>query len=299
MSMTTSGTGTVTVCLEQGSPRHDTDAGGKGASLDRLVQLGFPIPPTAVVAVAAYRAIAAHPDLAELLSSVADGGAAVPAEVIDAAFLSVPIPEAIRRSIVEAACRVGGGGPVAVRSSATVEDMAAASFAGQYRSSLDVQGDDAVLRAVRLTWASLWHPAPCAYRRLHGIAGDGIGMAVVLLRMVPARTAGVVFTVDPGGAGDQVRVEAVTGLGVSLVSGARTPECGWFPGSRSTATGGRRPRSSGRPTWHFRSNGPAGSRRTSSGHGTVSDCGWCRRGRSPPRPSTVSMPARRRSTAAS
>jgi len=229
--MTALSAGPAVVLLRPGDPVPAVEAGGKAASLDRLEQLGFRMPPTAVVTATTYRAVASDPGIVELLDRMA-GGADVPAEEVDAAFLAAPIPDTVAGAIVDAARRVGGGGPVAVRSSATVEDLAVASFAGQYRSSLDVVGDDAVLRAVRLTWASLWHPAPRAYRRSWGIGGDGIAMAVVLMRMVPARTAGVAFTVDPGGRADTVRVEAVPELGEALVSGARTPDVWLVPRDR-------------------------------------------------------------------
>ncbi len=214
--------------LRRGAAIAAEEAGGKGAALDRMTQEGFPIPPTAIVTASAYRAVVADPVLGALLDHLA-GGDTVAAEVVDDAFLAVPIPDAVAEAVTTVAREIGDGTPVAVRSSATVEDLAAASFAGQYRSSLNVDGDDAVLRAVRLTWASLWHPAPCAYRRAWGIASDGIAMAVVVMRMVPARMAGVVFTVDPAGAPDQLRVEAVPELGEALVSGARTPDAWLVP----------------------------------------------------------------------
>jgi len=216
--------------ITAGHPIPATEAGGKGASLDRLEQLGFGIPATAVVTAAAYRTVAADPAIAQLLNRI-DSGADVPAEAVDAAFLAAQVPAAVAGDIVCAARRVAGGGPVAVRSSATAEDLAAASFAGQYRTSLNVAGDEdeAVLRAVRLTWASLWHPAPRAYRRSWGIGDAGIAMAVLIMRMVPARMAGVAFTVDPGGAPESVRVEAVPELGEALVSGARTPDVWLIP----------------------------------------------------------------------
>ncbi|WP_189210349.1 PEP/pyruvate-binding domain-containing protein [Actinokineospora fastidiosa] len=221
----------VAVPVGHGAPLTNAVAGGKAAALDRLTRLGFPVPATAVVTAAAYRAVAEHPDIAALLAGLADPRAAVSAAAVDHAFLTVPIPDSVSGAIIDAARAVAGGGRVAVRSSATAEDMVSASFAGQYRSTLDVDGDDAVLRAVRLTWASLWHPAPRAYRALWGIGHD-IAMAVVIMRMVPARTAGVAFTSDPGGTPDVVRVEAVDGLGESLVSGARTPEV-WLVPRRS------------------------------------------------------------------
>ncbi|MGY1792402.1 PEP/pyruvate-binding domain-containing protein [Geodermatophilus sp. SYSU D00525] len=218
---------TAVLRLTAGTPAPPGQLGGKGASLDRLVQRGTPVPPTAVVTADAYRTVAADPGLAAFLTTLR-GGAPVPAAEVDAAFRAVPVPPALAAAVVAAAREVAAGRPLAVRSSATVEDMAAASFAGQYRSSLDVD-PEAVLDAVRLTWASLWHPAPVAYRRAWGIPDGDVAMPAVLMRMVPARSAGVVFTVDPGGAPDRVRVEAVQGLGESLVSGARTPEVFLLP----------------------------------------------------------------------
>lgn len=225
--MTALAVATPVVVLRPGSSAPAAELGGKAASLDRLVQAGFPVPPTAVATASAYRAVAAHPDLADLLARLRRG-TVVPADEVDAAFLGVPVPAALEQVLVAAAYEIGDGARVAVRSSATVEDMAGASFAGQYRSSLDIDPDE-VLHALRLTWASLWHPAPCAYRRAWGIPSDDVAMPAVFMRMVPARSAGVVFTVDPGGAADRARVEAVPELGEALVSGARTPDVWLLP----------------------------------------------------------------------
>ncbi|GAA4753861.1 hypothetical protein GCM10023328_41500 [Modestobacter marinus] len=215
------------VRLTPGAPCPREELGGKAASLDRMVQAGFPVPDTAVVTAAAYRSVAGQPELAGLLARL-QAGDVVPAAEVDAAFDRVPVPAALADHLVSAAREVGGGGRIAVRSSATVEDMAGASFAGQYRSSLDVP-PDRVVAAVRRTWASLWHPAPCAYRRAWGISSDDVAMPAVLMRMVPARSAGVVFTVDPGGTPGALRVEAVPELGEALVSGDRTPEVWLLP----------------------------------------------------------------------
>ncbi|MGY1616189.1 PEP/pyruvate-binding domain-containing protein [Geodermatophilus sp. SYSU D00691] len=228
----------VVVPLLPGHPAPVDQLGGKAASLDRLVQEGFPVPPTAVVTADTYRAVAADPGLARLLDRVRHGGAVVPAAEVDAAFRAVPVPDELAAAIVAGAREAAAGGRLAVRSSATVEDMAAASFAGQYRSSLGVAPDE-VLDALRLTWASLWHPAPVAYRRAWGIPDEDVAMPAVLMRMVAARSAGVVFTVDPGGAADRVRVESVPELGEALVSGERTPEVFLLP--RAGAPGGAVP----------------------------------------------------------
>jgi len=139
-------------------------------------------------------------------------------EEIDEIFARATIPVDVDRALLDLVASVGRGGPVAVRSSATVEDMHGSSFAGQYRSVLDVDSGDpqAVRAAIRAVWASLWHPAPSAYRDAFGIDQGDVAMAVVVMAMIPATTAGVVFTDDPGGSGG-ARVEAVEGLGESLV----------------------------------------------------------------------------------
>lgn len=203
--------------------------GGKGRALAALIAGDYPVPASGAVTTVAYRALAAHPTIASLVERIADG-AKVPATEVDAAFDSVPVDEQVAEVIGELARSIGDGGPIAVRSSATVEDLHGSSFAGQYRSLLDVDSSDeeAVLVAVRRVWASLWHPAPTAYRRAFAIDEADVAMAVVLMKMIPATTAGVVFTVDPGGT-DGARVEAVEGLGESLVSGERTPSAWVVP----------------------------------------------------------------------
>lgn len=230
---------------------HDPGAllGGKGASLAELIDADFPVPGTGVVTTSAYRAAALDRTVERLLSgddnraptqvtptprgpapTSANSSTDPTAEEVDAAFQRLHLEPDLADSIVDLARRVGSGDPIAVRSSATVEDLHGSSFAGQYRSLLNVDStdSDAVLTAVRAVWASLWHPAPTAYRRAFGIADDEIAMAVVLMRMIPADTAGVVFTLDPGGTSG-ARVEAVEGLGESLVSGRAKPEAWVIP----------------------------------------------------------------------
>ncbi len=199
--------------------------GGKGASLDRLVHWALPVPPSGVITTDAYRRFAAHPAVAGMTARIMAGDAPT-ADEVDAAFLATPLDAVDRAEIVGLAREVGVGCAVAVRSSATVEDLEASSFAGQYRTVLDVAADDpdALESAVKLVFASLWHPAPRAYRRRFGIDDAEAAMAVVMMRMVPAVRAGVVFTVDPGGDSSLARVESVAGLGEGLVSGAVVPD---------------------------------------------------------------------------
>lgn len=199
--------------------------GGKGASLDRLIAWGLPVPPTGVVSTRAYREMAADPAIAALIDAIR-AGATPSADEVDSVVAGWVAPDAVRSEVMRVARAVGDGRPLAVRSSATVEDLGTSSFAGQYVSVLDVDADDpdAVLGAVGRVFASLWHPAPCAYRRAFGISEDAVAMATVLMRMVPARRAGVVFTEDPGGRRGAARIEVVEGLAESLVSGRRTPD---------------------------------------------------------------------------
>jgi len=225
--------GQVTVLL-RGTGLEPALAGGKGAALDRLIQLGLPVPPTGVITTEAYRRFVGHGDLGEQLVTLARSGrSSDEAADIDQAFLAAPMPDDLGAEIRALAGAVRQGGLLAVRSSATAEDLAAASFAGQYRSVLEVGDDDEVERAVRLVWASLWHPAPRAYRAHAGVDEHDLAMSVVVMRLVDARRAGVVFTLDPGGDRRSVRLEAVSGLAEQLVSGGVTPDAYVVPRQRS------------------------------------------------------------------
>ncbi len=235
------------------------ELGGKGRSLDRLIDWGLPVPPTGAVTASAYRRFVSQGAVAAMITSLRDG-ADLSADEIDDRFEVATFTPGDADSIIAVGRAVGRGSPLAVRSSATVEDLERSSFAGQYRSVLGVDAQDAnaLLVAVKTVFASLWHPAPCAYRRGFGIGDEDAAMAVVLMQMVPAQRAGVVFTVDPGGDAARARIEVVEGLGESLVSGSQTPDavvlpsggCSWRrragavdrPGPRIARRGaGRRP----------------------------------------------------------
>src|SRR4051812_2668715 len=187
-------------------------AGGKGANLGELLRAGFAVPDGFVVTTGAFR--------------VAARAAAIdPADARGAAarMRGVAIPDEVSGAIRDAYRALGGR--VAVRSSATAEDLPEASFAGQQDTILDVVGEDAVLDAVRACWASLWNERAVAYRASHEIDPAGLGLAVVVQRMVDARAAGVLFTADPlTGRRHRASIDAVAGLGDRLVSGAVNPE---------------------------------------------------------------------------
>jgi pyruvate,water dikinase len=198
-------------------------AGGKGANLAEMIRHGFPVPPGFVVSADAYAAQARAWGLAELLTphlAAKDGEAA--ARAAEELFLSGAILPDIEGA-VRAAYRELGAPAVAVRSSATAEDLADASFAGQQETYLDVEGEDALLLALRRCWASLWGQRAIHYRASRGIDHLGVHIAVVVQRMVRAEHAGVLFTVDPvAQRADRMLLEVAPGLGEAVVSGHTT-----------------------------------------------------------------------------
>ncbi|HEY8451406.1 MAG TPA: PEP/pyruvate-binding domain-containing protein, partial [Natronosporangium sp.] len=205
--------------------RQDTRvAGGKAANLGELVRAGAPVPAGFVLTTAALTAHLDHNRLTarlpELLDASPDGAAV--RQAVRSAPVPPPVADSLRRAYADL---VGGraGGAVAVRSSATTEDLPGASLAGQYRSVLNVVGVPALLDAVRECWASLWSARALAYRRRHGL--DEARMAVVVQRLVPAELSGVLFTADPvTGARDRIVVDAAAGLGEAVVAGLVTPD---------------------------------------------------------------------------
>ena len=143
---------------------------------------------------------------------------------IRALFAGTEVPEHLRQAIRAAYAELGGGA-VAVRSSATAEDLPGAAFAGQQDTYLNVLGEDAVVQAVADCWASLWTDRAVAYRQPQGIDPRELAIAVVVQRMVRADTAGVMFTANPvTGERGEIVVDANPGLGEAVVAGRVTPE---------------------------------------------------------------------------
>jgi pyruvate,water dikinase len=147
------------------------------------------------------------------------------AAALRAALEGAPVPEDLRAAITAAYNALGTDTPVAVRSSATAEDLPGAAFAGQQDTYLNVIGADAVVDAVRHCWASLWTDRAVSYRHDRAIDPAEVRIAVVVQTMVDSDVAGVMFTADPvTGARDRVIVDAGTGLGEAVVSGLVTPD---------------------------------------------------------------------------
>jgi pyruvate,water dikinase len=169
-------------------------SGGKGTSLAKLTQAGFPVPPGFVISTDAYRdAIRREPPM---------------------------LPRELVAAVGKLCAAAGVGTHWAVRSSGTAEDSTRAAFAGQHDTFLNCVGAEEVLRRVRDCWTSLWSPRAMAYREQLGIARDEIAMAVVVQQMVNAESAGVAFTIDPvRGSLDTIVIDANFGLGESVVAG--------------------------------------------------------------------------------
>ncbi|MCU1433778.1 MAG: Pyruvate, water dikinase [Pseudarthrobacter sp.] len=223
--------------------------GGKALNLGRLAAADFPVPPGFCLTTAGYRmaapteldAIAGRLDGAGQDGAGQDGAGQGGAGMGRAGGLpdgdrddlarraretvaEAPVPPAVEAAVRDAYAAMGGV-PVAVRSSATAEDLPFASFAGQQDSYLDVVGADAVVDAVRLCWASLWTDRAVAYRTTNGISHREVGIAVVIQQMVQARTAGVLFTANPvTGTRTETVIDAAPGPGQAVVSGAVNPD---------------------------------------------------------------------------
>ena len=187
-------------------------AGGKGANLGELMRAGFPVPDGFVITTDAY-------------ASAANAAGVDPNDPAGARarLLGTPMPPEIANAARDAYRVLGGR--VAVRSSATAEDLPEASFAGQQDTILDVEGESALLDAVRRCWSSLWNDRAVSYRASHAVDERALRLAVVVQRMVAATIAGVLFTADPiTGRRHRAAIDAVRGLGEQLVSGAVNPD---------------------------------------------------------------------------
>jgi rifampicin phosphotransferase len=207
--------------------------GGKAANLGELIRGGFSVPPGFCVTTAVYALVSMsaglEPILAELSTTRAEETLRLAelATAARAALQHAPVPESCIESITEAYQALGTGDliPVAVRSSATAEDLPYASFAGQQETYLNIVGIEAVLAAVQRVFASLWTDRAVSYRASLGIDPHAVRLAVVVQRMVDARVAGVLFTANPlTGKRRQAVIDANPGLGEAVVSGATNPD---------------------------------------------------------------------------
>ncbi len=206
--------------------------GGKGSSLARLAAAGLPVPPGFHITTAAYRLFVARYRLQEQILAAVSTASPDPitcdaaAQTIATLFTEHPMPDEAASAIRQAYIRLGGGDlPVAVRSSATAEDLPDLSFAGQQETYLNMHGEAQILAAVKRCWASLWTARAINYRIRNHIAPTEVSLAVVVQELVPADAAGIMFTANPvTGERDQIMINAAWGLGEAIVGGLVTPD---------------------------------------------------------------------------
>jgi phosphoenolpyruvate synthase/pyruvate phosphate dikinase len=204
--------------------------GGKAVGLGSLLQGGFQVPPGFAVTTDAYLEFAHRHRLLEGIRSALGGADGTDAqtrasEEIRAMFAVAELDEAVCGEIVEAYARLGSDVPVAVRSSATAEDLPDASFAGQQETYLWIRGGEAVARHVLHCWGSLFTTQAIAYRARLEVPLEQLAMGVVVQEMVPAEAAGVMMTIDPlTGDPSQICIEACYGLGLGVVGGEVNPD---------------------------------------------------------------------------
>jgi len=205
--------------------------GGKGANLGEMTNAGIPVPQGFIVTAGAYfdfiKKAGLNDRIRELLNPVDVHDSKQLQEVaaeIQKVIENAPMPAETAKEIEQAYVKMGKG-LVAVRSSATAEDLPEASFAGQQATFLNVQGEKDVVRAVQDCWASLFGARAIFYRQEQSFDHFKVGIAVPVQRMVQSEAAGVMFTVEPTTSNrEKITIEAVLGLGEMIVSGDVTPD---------------------------------------------------------------------------
>ncbi len=213
--------------------------GGKGANLGELTRAGLPVPPGFIVTSEAYFDHIKKTGLEEKIRTMIDGfdkedskDLQSRAQKIQQVIVETPLPDELRQSIIDSYEKLAEESNtkvadlyVAVRSSATAEDLAGASFAGQQATYLNVIGKEEILTAVRKCWASLFEARAIYYRAEQGFDQLEVGIAVPIQKMVDSQAAGVMFTMDPSNNDlEHLSIEAAYGLGEVVVLGAVTPD---------------------------------------------------------------------------
>ncbi|MCL2149583.1 MAG: phosphoenolpyruvate synthase [Dehalococcoidia bacterium] len=205
--------------------------GGKGANLGEMTRSQIPVPPGFIVTANAYYDFVEKSALAPNISAILQNIDPEDSKVLQQAsnqikqlIMEATMPEATAQAIREAYQKMGDG-LVAVRSSATAEDLPEASFAGQQSTFLNIVGADQVARAVQECWASLFEARAIYYREQQHFDHFKVGIAVPVQRMVASESSGVMFTVEPITSDtSKIVIEAIYGLGEGLVSGEVTPD---------------------------------------------------------------------------
>ena len=209
--------------------------GGKGANLGELTSAGFPVPNAFVLTTAAYDYFIEKGKLFEKINKelasidrTSDQSLTEASERIRELFEKCSIPSDLKKDVVDSYKKLFKGdkteGFVAVRSSATAEDLPDASFAGQQETYLNVHGEEDLFDKIRKCWSSLFTARAIAYREKQGFAHEDVKLAVVVQKMVNSEMSGIMFTVDPNSGAKEIVIEAGFGLGEAIVGGEVTPD---------------------------------------------------------------------------
>ncbi|NOY14631.1 MAG: phosphoenolpyruvate synthase [bacterium] len=211
-------------------------AGGKGANLGEMIRNNFPVPNGFVVTAPAYLAFIKINKLESKIQKLLSNFNLDDVNQLDKAaqkiqrlILDSPFPEKLAQQILASYqkldSKISGSTKVAIRSSATAEDLPDASFAGQQATFLNVSGEKGVIDAVQKCWASLFTPRAIFYRQTKGFSSRRIGIAVIVQKMVQPRSSGIMFTINPVTNNKQeIIIEATFGLGELIVQGSVTPD---------------------------------------------------------------------------
>ena len=210
--------------------------GGKGANLGEMTQAGFPVPPGFIVTVHSYNEFLDKDNIRGNISTFLEGldvsdskRLEDTAKNIQTLITRSPFPRDIALEIIRAYFKLGAGvlkhPVVAVRSSATAEDLPGASFAGQQETYLNVQGEANLIEKIKEAWASLFTARAIFYRATNHFDHFKVGIAIPVQKMVESEESGIMFTIDPV-TNDKTKVviEAIFGLGEMIVQGAVTPD---------------------------------------------------------------------------
>ena len=217
--------------LEEIKKEDIPSVGGKGASLGEMFGIGLPVPKAFVVTAQAFRGFLSETGIEEkLFSGLANLNVEENAALEEASkrarelVLSVTVPQHLQKDIREAYRKLGKDPVVAVRSSATAEDLPDASFAGQQETYLNIQGNADLLLSVQRCWASLYGARAIYYRAKQGFDDRSVNIAVVVQELVEAEKAGVMFTSHPVTGEPLTIIEGSWGLGEAVVSGSVSPD---------------------------------------------------------------------------
>jgi pyruvate,water dikinase len=218
--------------LEEIKKEDIISVGGKGASLGEMTAIGLPVPKAFVVTAQAFRRFLVETGIEEALFRKLDRLDVDDTEALESVareaqdlVLSVAIPDHMVQEITDAYARMGEDGMVvAVRSSATAEDLPEASFAGQQETFLNIRGDADLVQAVQRCWASLYGARAIYYRSKQGFDDRSVNIAVVVQQLVLSDKSGVLFTSHPVTGEPLTIIEGSWGLGEAVVSGSVSPD---------------------------------------------------------------------------